>query len=118
MKIQFLLRLGRRLMRLGSIHIVIVDDEDSYFTPQMISLANAAGYKKIKRLNKVTNEELTSWIKLPPDIIILDVKGIVDPFIAKDGIDVAARLSRETSAYIVITSAHQFHRARGRDRGG
>ena len=37
------------------------------------------------------------------------VKGVVHEDIAKDGLQLAGLLRKRTSAYIAITSAHQYH---------
>lgn len=109
MKIRIGTRLGRRLAGAASPKIYIVDDEEAYFTPVMLGVAASAGYSRIQRYYRVTPREIDGWMKNPPDIFILDIKGISSPEVAKDGTGVAALLQRETSAYIAVTSAHQFH---------
>jgi hypothetical protein len=103
------LSLGKALMRSGSLKVVIADDEDVYFNERMIRAAGAAGFSNIDRISYVTHEVFESWLKDPPDIMILDVKYVVDEEVAKDGIELARVLSRKTSSMIVVTSAHQQH---------
>lgn len=105
----YLVRSGKWLMQLRKLRILIADDEATYFNPQMLALANAAGYHGIERISTIDNECLKSIVSNPPDIIILDVKGVCTPDVAKDGIELANLLSRETSIMVVITSAHKFH---------
>lgn len=96
-------------MRKGKLRILIADDEASYFTPKMLEAARHAGYHGIKRVPQIDQETLSSILKEPPNIIVLDVKGVCPPEIAKDGIELARMLVRETPSMIVITSAHHFH---------
>lgn len=104
-----LVKAGKWLMKFGSLRIVIADDEDTYFNPQMLALAEASGYEGIERISLIDAEYLKELLSTPPDIIILDVKGVCTPDVAKDGIELANMLSRETSIMIVVTSAHKFH---------
>lgn len=99
--------LGKFLTRLGSLRIVIADDEDSYFNPKMIECARASGFSRIERISFVTHDIFHLWLKKNPDIIILDVKNVVDETVAKDGIEMARTLSRLTKSMVVVTSAHQ-----------
>ncbi|OQK34548.1 hypothetical protein CRN46_13345 [Vibrio vulnificus] len=101
--------LGKFLMKLNNVNICIVDDEDIYFNADMINIANDAGFEKIDRYSKIDNTLLSRLQKKPYDIVILDIQGITEPDIAKDGMQVASLLSRTTCSYIVVTSAHQFH---------
>ncbi|ENO1896857.1 hypothetical protein ACOIXN_004600 [Vibrio vulnificus] len=96
-------------MKLNNVNICIVDDEDIYFNADMINVANDAGFEKIDRYSKIDNTLLSRLQKKPYDIVILDIQGITEPDIAKDGMQVASLLSRTTCSYIVVTSAHQFH---------
>ncbi|ENM5736344.1 response regulator [Vibrio mimicus] len=96
-------------MKLNNVNICIVDDEDIYFNADMINIANDAGFEKIDRYSKIDNTLLSRLQKKPYDIVILDIQGITEPDIAKDGMQVASLLSRTTCSYIVVTSAHQFH---------
>jgi len=96
-------------MRLGKLRVCIVDDEASYFTPEMISLAEAAGFTHIERHFKVDAGLLHDWLERTPDIVILDIKGVAAAEVAKDGFGIAKVLYEQTPAYVVITSAHKFH---------
>lgn len=109
MKIRILQLIGKALMKLQWLHITIIDDAPAYFSKQMLSIASSAGYPNIKRLYWINEEVFKDLHKNPPDIIIIDVKGVVDKRIAKDGLEVAALLYRNTPAFVVITSAHQYH---------
>ncbi|MEK9507680.1 hypothetical protein WI460_05660 [Gemmatimonadota bacterium Y43] len=109
MKSRLLVRVGRRLVHWGGVRIAIADDEAAYFTPQMLQLAEATGFGAIERHYKVDHALLSSWIADPPDIVLLDVKGVAEAEVAKDGFGVATLLAKSTSCYVVITSAHQFH---------
>lgn len=109
MKQRMLTRVGRRLMQVDPLRIAIADDEDSYFTPMMLALAATAGYTRIERHSQIDAALMQQWLQNTPDIIILDVKGVCDPSIAKDGLGVAVLLRRSTSAYVAVTSAHRFH---------
>lgn len=104
-----LVAVGKWLMRKGKLRILIADDEAAYFTPKMLDAARNAGYHGIKRISQVDQTELTKLLKDPPHIVILDVKGVCPPEIAKDGIELAKMLVRETPSMVVVTSAHHFH---------
>lgn len=109
MKHKALKGIGKFLMKINNVNICIVDDEDVYFNPNMLEIAKNVGFKKIDRHSKINNSLLGRLQKKPYDIVILDVQGITEPDVAKDGMQVASLLNRTTSSYIVITSAHQFH---------
>jgi len=96
-------------MRTSGLKIYIVDDEDAYFTPEMISIAAEAGFTNIQRFSRIRKDTLKEFISSPPEIIILDIKGIADPDVAKDGFGVAAIMYEQTKAFVVITSAHKYH---------
>ncbi|MDT8878747.1 hypothetical protein RSO68_04635 [Halomonas saccharevitans] len=100
---------GKFLMRINNVNICIVDDEDIYFNPRMLGIAKNAGFGKIERYSKIDTPLLNKLQNKPYDIVILDVQGITEPDVAKDGMQIASLLSRTTSSYIVVTSAHQFH---------
>jgi hypothetical protein len=100
---------GKFLMKLSPIKICIIDDEEAYFNKSMLETAKNSGFKKIDRHYKIDHKLFTSLQQSPYDILILDVQGIVDPTVAKDGLYVASTLTRTTNSYIAITSAHQFH---------
>ena len=109
MKIRLVERLGRVLMKLDAVDIVIVDDEAAYFNEKMLLAARNAGYGRIRRIYSVDSDLLASFYKHPPDIFILDVKGITTKDVAKDGLALAANLRKTTSSYIAVTSAHRYH---------
>lgn len=100
---------GKLLMKLNNVNICIVDDEDIYFNKDMLNIASNAGFNKIDRYSKIDNKLLNRLQQKPYDIVILDVQGITEPDVAKDGMQIASLLSRTTCSYIVVTSAHQFH---------
>jgi hypothetical protein len=106
---QKLIKLGKWLMQRGRLHIVIADDEAAYFNPNMLKAAKLAGYHGIERVDYVTPDVFAAWLKRPPNIFILDVKNVCDPNVAKDGIELARTLLRETGAMIAMTSAHKWH---------
>lgn len=89
--------------------ICIVDDEEAYFNKDMLSIASNAGFKNIERFNQINIELFKDLQERPRDIVILDIRGIVSPNVAKDGLAVASTLKRTTNSYVVITSAHQHH---------
>lgn len=101
--------LGKKLMAMGHLRITIADDEATYFNEHMLRIAESTGYRGIKRLEVIDKHQLNEIMKNPPDIIILDVKGVCTADVAKDGIELANMLARETSAMVVVTSAHKFH---------
>lgn len=109
MKHKALQGIAKFLMKLNNVNICIVDDEDAYFNTNMLQIAKNTGFNSIDRYNKIDNKLLNKLQSDPYDIVILDVQGITVPSVAKDGMQVASLLSRTTSSYIVVTSAHQFH---------
>jgi len=104
-----LIKIGKWLMQRGKLAIHIADDEDAYFNEKMINTARRAGYHGITRVSYVTREILDAWLETPPDILILDVKNVCDPSIAKDGIELARLMVNETNSFVALTSAHQWH---------
>ena len=106
---KILYNLGKLLMRLQCLHITIIDDAPVYFSEEMLYLSSGAGYPGIKRIYWIDKEVFHDLHKNPPNIVIIDVKDVVDPKIAKDGLDVAASLYKNTHTYVVVTSAHQYH---------
>ena len=101
--------LGKLLMKIDNVSICIIDDEDVYFNKAMLNTAKNSGFNEIDRYSKIDYALLDRLQKNPYDIVVLDVQGITEPSIAKDGMQIASLLSRTTCSYIVITSAHQFH---------
>lgn len=108
MKLKWQHRLGRFLMGLQPLKIVIVDDVEAYFNKDMLDLVKRSGLSKIERLYFIDKPALKKLLDTPPDIIILDIKGIVSNEIAKDGFDIARTMMKETDCYVVVTSAHRF----------
>ena len=109
MKHKMINGLGRLLMKINALSICIVDDEEIYFNAAMIKTAKNAGFTRIERYQKIDRDLLNRLQEQSYDIVILDIKGITDPAVAKDGMQVASLLNRTTNSYVVITSAHQFH---------
>ncbi|MCW7494715.1 hypothetical protein ND861_18805 [Leptospira sp. 2 VSF19] len=109
MKETLLANLGKFLMKIKPLEIVIIDDEKSYFTPQMIKLAKESGHRIIDRYYLVDDKLLKKFIKSPADIFILDIKGITKKEVAADGFALAEILLSKTNAFIAITSAHKHH---------
>lgn len=108
MKLKLLHSLSKALQYIQPLNILIVDDVESYFNEDMIKAANSAGYNRITRYYNIDKELLKKIIENPVDIIILDIKGIVNTEIAKDGFDIAKLLYKNTNTFIVITSAHKY----------
>jgi len=109
MKIKLTNTIGRWLMALDAPKICIIDDEEIYFNDDLLNLAKESGFKKIERHQLVDSVLLKNLLEDPRDIIILDVKGVTTPNVAKDGLHLASSLANKTNSYIVITSAHKFH---------
>jgi hypothetical protein len=109
MRDRLLIRLARKLMRVGRLKICIVDDQRTYFNENMIAIARAAGFSHIQRCYIIDHQLLQELLKLPPDIIILDIKGVTDKEVAKDGFGIAQLMYDRTNAYVVVTSAHKFY---------
>jgi len=109
MKHKILNKSGKLLMKLNPLKICIIDDEDIYFNKNMIDIANNTGFTHIDRYNKIDASLFKKLQTNPYNILILDIKGITEPDVAKDGLHVATTLHRTTDSYIVMTSAHQYH---------
>ena len=109
MKHKPLSKIGKFLIKLDAYKICIVDDEEIYFNTKMLTAAKKAGFEKIDRYtivnSRLHNKMLTDYY----DLIILDIKGCTDEEVARDGLSLAASLSKRISSYIAITSAHQYH---------
>jgi hypothetical protein len=99
---------GKILMKIQPLKICIIDDVESYFNKTMLNIASADGNLIFERWDKIGELELKNLVQSPRDIVILDIKGIVDPAIGKDGFDIAKHLHQNTPSYIVTTSAHKF----------
>lgn len=108
MKLKWQHKVGRFLMKLQPLKLVVIDDVESYFNKNMLDLANTMGFSKIERLYYIDKKILQRLLVSPPDIIILDIKGIVNSEIGKDGFDIARTMMRETNTYVVVTSAHRY----------
>lgn len=109
MKHKVISEMGRFLMKINALSICIVDDEEIYFNERMMKTAEKAGFTCIDRFQIIDEELLNRFQEDPYDIVIMDIKGVAKPDVAKDGMQVASLLNRTTNSYIVITSAHQFH---------
>lgn len=108
MKNKIISNIAKNLMKFQPLKITIIDDGHDYFSQDMLRIAKASGIRNITRLYKINSKILEDLLKDPQDIIILDIKGIVEDNSAKDGFDIAKILSEQTSSYVVITSAHQY----------
>jgi len=108
MKNQLVVQIGKFLMKYGNLRICIIDDQKTYFSENMLRIAKAAGFSNIKRYFLVDKELMQQLLRNPPDIVILDIKGVADTAVAKDGFSVAKTLYDNTETFIVITSAHKF----------
>lgn len=108
MKDSLVVGLGKYLMRKGVLKVCILDDQETYFSDTMLKLAKAAGFAHIERHYLVDAKLMEDLLKNPRDIIIMDIKGVADPAVAKDGFGVAKSLYSKTNSYVAITSAHQF----------
>lgn len=100
--------IGKNLMKLSPIKIVIVDDVSTYFNEQMLSVASANGNITFERYSKCDSILLKSLVSNPRDILIMDIKGTVTNDIGKDGFDVASHVVKNTTTFVVITSAHKY----------
>lgn len=109
MKENLTFALGKWLMEKGNFRIVIVDDEDVYFGPKLLAIAKHAGYGAIERYSKVDADLHKKLCNRPPQILILDVKNVVDPDIATDGLELSEHLAQVTPSFIAVTSAHRYH---------
>lgn len=109
MKIKLKTALGRLLMRLGKINICIIDDEEIYFNENLLAMARENGFSNIERHYNLDLTLFADLQKSCRDIVILDIRGVTSPDVAKDGLHAASSLVRNTSSYIVVTSAHQYH---------
>lgn len=109
MKQKALTWVGETLMKIDAPKICIVDDEDIYFNESMLAAAKNSGIGNIERHSTIGTELLTRMQTKPFDILILDVKGITEPHIAKDGMHIASLITRTTNTYVAVVSAHQFH---------
>lgn len=108
MRNNLLVRIGKFLMKHGNLKICIIDDQKTYFSGNMLQIAKSAGFYNIERFYMVDEELMKDLLKKPPDIVIIDIRGIAKKNVAKDGFGIAKALYDNTSSYIVITSAHKF----------
>ena len=68
-----LLKLGKWILEIGKFRICIVDDEEVYFPPLSLHMADLAGYGKIERHMIIDEKLLTDLIENPRDVVILDI---------------------------------------------
>lgn len=50
MKESIYIKVGKFLMKHGNLRICIVDDQKTYFSENIIQVANSAGFKNIERI--------------------------------------------------------------------
>lgn len=108
MKNGLLNNLGKNLMKLSPVNIVIIDDVSTYFNEQMLSIASANGNISFERYSKCDSILLKSLVTNPRDVLIMDIKGTVSKDIGKDGFDVVSHIIKNTTTFVVITSAHKY----------
>ena len=108
MKDKLLLAIARQFIKRGHLKILIVDDKNDFFNETILSVSRAIGYN-IERCYYIDEPRLEQIIKSPPDLIILDIKDICDPKVAKDGFQIASLLTGNTNSYVALTSSHMFH---------
>jgi chemotaxis response regulator CheB len=101
--------IGRKLMSLGKLKIYIIDDQETYFSKNILEIVKKAGFSSIERYYIVNKELLEKLLSDPPDIIILDIKGITEKDVAKNGFGIAKVMFEKTNSYVVVTSAHKFY---------
>lgn len=108
MKEKFTHKLGQWLLRRGKFTVCIIDDEEAFFTPEMVNIASRSGFDLIERHTSCDQNLLEDLIANPRDVLILDVKGIVAPPVAQDGLALAEYIYKHTPTYVALTSAHSF----------
>lgn len=102
-------KLGLGLMKLNPIRVIIIDDVETYFNHQMLSIAGANGTISFERYNLCDVNLLNSMVSNPRDILIIDIKGTVSADIGKDGFDIAKHIFQNTTTFVAVTSAHKYH---------
>lgn len=103
-------KVGRAIFERYQPSIVIVDDTKANFGKVLLEHAKRCGYNRIDRIHYVRSAELDQLITPGKyDVIILDIKGVVHPDIAVDGLQLSELIRRSNSAYLALTSAHQYH---------
>jgi len=102
-------KIGQGLMKLSPIKVIIIDDVETYFNEQMLSIAGAKGTISFERYYICDVNLLKSLISNPRDILIIDVKGTVSEEVGKDGFDVAKHVYQNSPTYVAVTSAHKYH---------
>jgi hypothetical protein len=102
-------KIGLLVMKLSPIKVIIIDDVDTYFNEQMLSIASANGTITFERYTQCDSNLLKSLVSNPRDILIIDIKGTVSGDIGKDGFDVAKHVFLNTQTYVAVTSAHKYH---------
>jgi len=102
-------KIGNGLMKLSPIKVIIIDDVESYFNEQMLSIAGASGTISFERYPICDSNLLKSLISNPRDILIIDIKGTASSDIGKDGFDIAKHVFQNSPTYVAVTSAHKYH---------
>lgn len=109
MKNGLLGKIGQGLMKFTPMKVIIIDDVETYFNEQMLSIAGAKGTVSFERYTKCDANLLKSLVSNPRDILIIDIKGTVSEDVGKDGFDVAKHVFQNSPTYVAVTSAHKYH---------
>jgi len=96
-------------MKFSPIKVIIIDDVETYFNEQMLSVASAKGNITFERYAKCDTYLLKSMVANPRDILIVDIKGTASPEIGKDGFDIAKHIYQNSNTFVATTSAHKYH---------
>ncbi len=102
MKISAVVATGKWLMKLSGFRITIIDDQDAYFNDSMLNAAKAIGFNRIERLYRVDQPTLQRLLNDPPHILVLDIKGVSDRDVAKDGLALCALFKKNTKCYVAV----------------
>lgn len=109
MKNGLLQNIGKGFMKFSPIKVIIIDDVETYFYPQMLSIAGSNGNISFERYTKCDANLLKSMVSNPRDILIIDIKGTASEEIGKDVFDIAKHVLQNTTTFVVTTSAHKHH---------
>jgi hypothetical protein len=102
-------KIGSSVMKIWPLKVIIIDDVDTYFNEQMLSIAGANGRILFERYSICDGALLKNLVENPRDILIIDIKGTVTSELGKDGFDVAQHVYSNTSTFVAVTSAHKYH---------